>query len=64
MRTVASTELLVLTPVTTSVSTPESRSCRSRPVPMKALLVCFGTIVSPAAGATSYLNSLTSWPGR
>ena len=64
IRTVASTELLVITPATTSVSTPAARNRASRSVPMKALLVRLAITVSPASGMASGLNSWPGWPGR
>ncbi len=56
MRTVASTELLVMTPPITSCVWPAARRRRSKSVPMKALLVRLTITVSFARGATSGLN--------
>ena len=53
----ASTELLVITPAMMSTVWPAARSIDSSPVPIKALLVCLATIVSP--GALGGAN----WPG-
>ena len=64
IRTVASTELFVITPATISVSTPAARNRDSRSVPIKALLVRLATTGSPACGIASGLNSCPACPGR
>src|SRR5258706_1765124 len=64
MRTVASTELFVVTPAITSRFSPACRNGASRSVPMKAELVRFTITTSPGSGDASGLKSLPGWPGR
>ena len=56
IRTVASTELFVITPATTSTVCPAARNCASRSVPMNALLVRLAITISPACGIASALE--------
>ena len=63
MRTVASTELLVITPQTTSALWPAALSRDSRSVPIKALFVRLTMTGSQTSGAASILELVAGLAG-